>query len=184
MKPALHLATLAAGLLASLLVACPLLAQTTAPATPPPGATGLCKDGTYALDAKKSKACHGHHGIKQWYPAPIPSAAPAPEAPTATPPAVASAPSPTTQARTQSQAAAQSAGQSVTPPPTQSIKKDPTDPADSPTLASGPGFVWVNPSKKVYYCYGTRYYGKTRHGVYMTEAEARAQGIRGKSCPR
>ena len=45
--------------------------------------------------------------------------------------------------------------------------------------------VWVNTSSKVYHCPGTRYYGKTARGVFMTETEARQQHFRpayGRSC--
>lgn len=45
--------------------------------------------------------------------------------------------------------------------------------------------VWVNTPSKVYHCPGTRYYGTTKRGAYMTQTEARAQGNRpaaGKVC--
>ncbi len=50
--------------------------------------------------------------------------------------------------------------------------------------AGGEGKVWVNTASNVYHCAGTRYYGKTKAGRYMTEADARAGGNRAnKTCP-
>lgn len=45
--------------------------------------------------------------------------------------------------------------------------------------------VWVNTSSKVYHCPGTRWYDNTKHGEYMTQAEAQKKGNRpayGKLC--
>lgn len=48
-----------------------------------------------------------------------------------------------------------------------------------------PARVWVNSSSSVYHCEGTRYYGATKRGTYMSETEARAKGnrpARGQPC--
>jgi len=45
--------------------------------------------------------------------------------------------------------------------------------------------VWVNRDTKVYHCPGGLYYGKTRNGEFMEEAQARGYGIRaaqGEGC--
>jgi hypothetical protein len=136
-----------------------------APAGAPAGATGLCNDGSYWTGASKSGACRGHKGVKTWYAsaaaAPAAPAASAPAAPAAAAPAAAApaAPSPKTKAATPT---------STTPAP-----------------GGGPGLVWLNTSTKVYHCPGTKYYGTTKAGAYMTEAAAKAKGAHadaGKPC--
>ena len=45
--------------------------------------------------------------------------------------------------------------------------------------------VWVNTGSGVYHCAGTRYYGNTKAGVYMTQGEAKQKGYRaayGREC--
>jgi hypothetical protein len=51
----------------------------------------------------------------------------------------------------------------------------------------GPGKVWVSTGSKRYHCEGSRFYGKTKAGEYMSEADAKAKGIhgvKGKDCPK
>jgi len=141
-----------------------LVAQAAVAQAPPAGSTGQCKDGTYSTAAKKAGACRGHQGVKEWYAAdatPAAAAAPAPKA-------AASAPAAT---------------------PVAAPKASPaTKPAARPQAAGGgPGLVWVNTSSNVYHCYGSDFYGKTKEGAYMSEADAKAKGAHGdhgKTCSK
>jgi hypothetical protein len=56
--------------------------------------------------------------------------------------------------------------------------------ADLPPSGSS-AKVWVNTKSRVYHCAGTKYYGATKSGRYMSEADARDAGYRpayGKRC--
>ena len=130
-------------------------------ASAPPGSTGQCKDGTFTTNATKKGACSGHQGVKEWFGAAstaAPAAAPAPAAAAA--PTHTAAPVPNTKA----------------PSPA---------PATAAAPGGGPGMVWVNSSSKVYHCPGDKWYGKTKAGSYMSEADAKAKGFHadhGKAC--
>ena len=146
--------------------AAPKSAAAAAPAAgpKPANATGLCNDGTYATSTSKSAGCRGHQGVKEWYAADAPAAAPAAAAAPA--PKTAAAPMPAT-----APAAAAAA-------PAATTKASPSSKAASMTQAAGggPGLVWVNSDSNVYHCYGTTYYGKTKQGAYMSEADAKTKG--------
>jgi hypothetical protein len=133
------------------------------PAGAPAGTTGLCNDGSYWTGASKSGACRGHKGVKTWYAST--SAAPATATAPAAAPAAAAAPTP-----------------SAAPAPK---TKAATPASTTPAPGGGPGLVWLNTSTKVYHCPGTKYYGTTKAGAYMTEAAAKAKGAHadaGKPC--
>jgi hypothetical protein len=50
--------------------------------------------------------------------------------------------------------------------------------ANPPAPGGGHGLVWVNTDSHVYHREGSRFYGTTKKGKYMTEAEAAKEGDR------
>jgi hypothetical protein len=168
MKKAIRLLAMVGGLLAAQVA----MGQ----ATPPAGSTGICKDGTYSTAPSKQGACRGHKGVQQWYAA---SSAPAAAAATAPVKAAAAAPAAAPAAMTTAPAAAASSAKASSPA---------AKAAARPQVAGGgPGLVWVNTSSNVYHCYGTDFYGKTKAGSYMSEADAKAKGAHadhGKACSK
>jgi hypothetical protein len=168
MKRAIRLLAVVGGLLVAQIAV--------AQATPPAGSTGLCKDGTYSTAPSKQGACRGHQGVKEWYAAaPATAATPATPAKTAPAAAATSATAPAAAATTTAASAA--------------AKSSPAAKAAAKPQAAGggPGLVWVNTSSNVYHCYGTDFYGKTKAGSYMSEADAKAKGAHpdhGKPCSK
>jgi hypothetical protein len=65
-------------------------------------------------------------------------------------------------------APAEAATEDASPPPTAS--------PETGTSPTGRGEVWVNTRSGKYFRPGSRYYGKTREGDYMSEAEAQRSG--------
>lgn len=138
-----------------------LSAQAQVPTEAPAGTTVQCKDGSYASPDTKSGACRGHKGIQTWYgkeakAAAVPAPASTPAA--ASTPATPATPAPTAGAATKAPGA-----------------PDPAKMAAAP--GGGAGKVWANDQTKVYHCMGDRYYGKTKKGEYLTEADAKAKGM-------
>ncbi len=155
-------------LVAGVAIAAAAFAQ--APAGAPAGTTGLCKDGSYHSGATKKGACSKHGGVKEWYGAEGDKAA---------------APAKKDTAETKKEAAATKEATEPAKPAAKPTKTAAAQPRTTPAAGGGAGKVWVNTDSKVYHCQGNKWYGTTKKGEYMTEAEAKAAGNRadhGKSC--
>jgi hypothetical protein len=69
--------------------------------------------------------------------------------------------------------------------PSSSPTKENSAPAQTEQAGNPEVKVWVNTNSGVYHCPGTRWYGSTKQGEYMTQKKARESGFRpayGKVC--
>ncbi|HEX7158598.1 MAG TPA: DUF3761 domain-containing protein [Edaphobacter sp.] len=176
MKIAIRLMTIAVG----------LFAAQAAVAQAPAGATGQCKDGTYTTSASKSGACRGHQGVKEWF-GETSGAKSATEAAGTTAKSTTKKAAKSTENAVSSSAAtaatAPAAAANAAAPAASTAAAAPAKAASKAATAAkeqapggGPGMVWLNTDSNVYHCPGSSYYGKTKQGAYMTEADAKAKG--------
>jgi hypothetical protein len=158
-------------LMAGVLIATVSVAQP--PAGAPAGSTGVCRDGSYWSGATKKGACRGHKGVQDWYGGTDASSGSAAVSTAASAGAPAAA------------AAAAAAPVAAAPAAPAAAPKAAAAPATAPAPGGGPGMVWVNTSSQVYHCPADKWYGKTKNGAYMSEADAIAKGNHadhGKAC--
>ncbi|HEV2685787.1 MAG TPA: DUF3761 domain-containing protein [Actinomycetota bacterium] len=128
------------------------------------GATGKCGDGSYTHATSKRGACSDHGGVKDWY-------------------GTAGAPKERSEREAMPSERHDDVAKDRAERQHESMARDENMHRDR--MAAGHDKVWVNTSTKVYHCEGDRWYGKTKHGEYMSQAEAREHGYRadhGKAC--
>jgi hypothetical protein len=149
------------------------LAFAQAPAGAPAGSTGQCKDDTYTSAPSKRGACRGHKGVKEWY------------ATTEKTEGAKGTGSKSSESMSKSSELTSKSSSMSQTPALKSSARTTTAARTEPAPGGGAGKVWVNTATHVYHCAGTKWYGKTKEGEYMTEAEAKAQGAHadhGKAC--
>ena len=143
----------------------------------PAGSTGQCKDGSYTKAEQKKGACKGHGGVKEWFAADTKKESTSEK----------KSESKSTEKKTTTAAPAAAPAPAPAPAPAAAAPKEATKTASKKAPegmraetapGGGAGKVWVNSSSKVYHCSGDEWYGKTKEGEYMTEAQAKASGAR------
>ena len=69
--------------------------------------------------------------------------------------------------------------------PPASFKEKMAKMAKTAVAGGGADKVWVNTKSNTYHCFGSKFYGKTATGSYMSEGDAKSKGAHpdhGKAC--
>jgi hypothetical protein len=130
--------------------------------------TVQCNDGTSVTVTTMKGACHGHKGVNK----------------SASSSSGSSSSSSNTSSASSNTSAASTTAASSSKSSTASSK---SAPAATPAAGGGPGQVWVNTASKTkaYHCQGSKWYGTTKQGKYMSTADAQAAGYhaaKGEKC--
>jgi len=152
----------------------------------PAGSTGECKDGTFTSATSKRGACAAHGGVKEWFGSGKKSEAKTKsESKSADKTEAKSSKTETKSTGSTAAPAAAAPAPSTSSSTTAASKKSQENMRAEAAPGGGAGKVWVNTSSNVYHCSGDQWYGKTKEGEYMSEAQAKAKGARaarGKAC--
>ena len=143
--------------------------------------------GVGVATAKKIMAGRPYAAVPELSRAGVPAATIAKITPMVTVSAAPATAAPVTTAPVHAPAAAMPAQPAQPAPPAAPVAPAPARAQTAtPTAAVPPpaaGMVWVNLSTKVFHREGDRWYGNTKHGKYMTEAEALQAGYREAKMP-
>ena len=142
--------------------------------------SATCKDGTSWTGKSKRGACRGHKGVSGWG-----EAATTAQTPSLAPPAAARVNNTPVNNMPVNNMAASTAAASPRRSATRTASTGGS--LGEPAAGGGNGKVWVNTESKTYHCMGTKWYGTTKHGEYMSEAQATSKGFHadhGKACSR